>query len=71
MTDKNAVRGKVIEALPSMNFNVELDDGRKVRAKLSGRMYQNRIHVGVDDFVSVVVSPDGILGRIVRRLLYS
>ena len=68
MTDKNSIRAEVLEALPGMNFKVQLIDGRMVRAKLSGKMYQNRILVSVGDLVNVVLSPDGLLGRIIRRL---
>lgn len=68
MTDQDAVRGKVIAALPSLTFTVEMADGRMVRAKLSGKMIKNQIRVVPGDQVTVVLSPDGAIGRINRRL---
>jgi translation initiation factor IF-1 len=68
MTDQDAVRGKVIAALPGVTFTVEMTDGRMVRAKLSGKMIRNQIRVVPCDQVTVVLSPDGAIGRINRRL---
>jgi translation initiation factor IF-1 len=68
MTDQDAIRGKVIAALPSVTFMVEMTDGRMVRAKLAGKMIRNQIRVVPGDQVTVVLSPDGAIGRINRRL---
>lgn len=68
MTDKNTVQGRVIEALPSVTFKVALEGGKEVRAQLSGKMKLNWIKVNPGDRVAVVLSPDGSIGRIVRRL---
>lgn len=70
MTDKNGVIGRVVEKLPSLTFAVELEypAGKIIRAKMAGKMIQNRITVVVGDGVRVVLSPDGEIGRIIRRL---
>jgi len=60
--------GRVIEALPSANFRVKLDDGGEVLAHLSGRMRINHIRVLVGDKVVLEMSPyDDKKGRITLR----
>jgi translation initiation factor IF-1 len=60
--------GVVIEALPSTTFKVELEDGEKVLAHLSGKMRKNRIRVLTGDTVVLEFSPyDESRGRIVFR----
>lgn len=60
--------GEVIEALPSTNFRVKLDDGEEVIAHLSGKMRMFRIKVLPGDRVTVEMSPyDKEKGRIVYR----
>ncbi len=60
--------GVVVEALPSLMFRVELDDGSEVLAKLAGKMRLYRIRVLVGDKVKVEVSPyDKTKGRITYR----
>ncbi|RKY39719.1 MAG: translation initiation factor IF-1 [Candidatus Omnitrophota bacterium] len=62
------VEGKVIEALPNAMFRVELDNGHKVLAHISGRMRMHYIRILVGDRVKVEVSPyDLTRGRIVYR----
>ena len=62
------VEGKVMELLPSTTFRVELEDGHKVLAYLSGKMKINRIRILVGDEVTVQLSPyDLTRGRIVYR----
>ena len=61
-------RGAVIEALPSANFNVQLESGKIVFTYLSGRMRMNRIKVLVGDNVAVKLDDYGERGRIVKRL---
>lgn len=62
------VEGKVMELLPSTTFFVELENGHKVLAYLSGKMKMNRIRILVGDEVTVHLSPyDLTRGRIVYR----
>jgi len=64
----NQRAGTVTEALPSTHFRVELDDGRKVIAHLSGRLRIYRIKILPGDRVTVEMSPyDETKGRIVYR----
>ena len=55
--DKLELRGKVVEALPNTEFIVELENGHRVLAHVSGkiRMYYIRILPG--DKVTVELSP--------------
>ena len=67
---KDAIRkeGIVIEALPSANFKVKLDDGVEVLAHLSGKMRLNFIRILPGDRVTLEFSPDDDKrGRIVYR----
>ncbi|NLI97439.1 translation initiation factor IF-1 [bacterium] len=60
--------GAVIEALPNATFRVELDNGFKVLAHLSGKMRMNYIKILPGDRVLVELSPyDLSRGRIVYR----
>ncbi len=62
------VEGKVVEALPNAVFRVELDNGHKVMAHVSGRMRMNFIRILPGDQVTVELSPyDLAKGRIVYR----
>jgi translation initiation factor IF-1 len=62
------VEGKVSEALPNAMFRVELDNGHRVLAHVSGRMRMNFIRILPGDQVSVELSPyDLAKGRIVYR----
>lgn len=66
--DKIELEGKVVEALPNTQFVVELANGHKVLAHVSGkiRMYYIRILPG--DRVTVELSPyDLTRGRITYR----
>ena len=66
--DKLELEGKVIEALPNTQFLVELANGHRVLAHVSGkiRMYYIRILPG--DRVTVELSPyDLTRGRITYR----
>ena len=67
---KDVIRleGKVIEALPNAVFRVELDNGHKVLAHVSGRMRMHFIRILPGDQVTVELSPyDLAKGRIVYR----
>jgi translation initiation factor IF-1 len=60
--------GSVVEALPNATFRVELDNGFKVLAHLSGKMRMNYIKILPGDRVLVELSPyDLTRGRIVYR----
>ncbi len=63
------VEGKVLEALPNTMFRVELDNGHKVLAHISGKMRMNFIRILPGDRVKIELSPyDLSKGRIVYRL---
>lgn len=60
--------GTVIEALPSTQFKVELDNKHQVLAYLSGKMRKYYIRILLGDRVRVEMSPyDLNRGRIVYR----
>ena len=62
------VEAKVIEPLPNTMFRVELDNGHKVLAHISGKMRKNYIRILPGDRVKVELSPyDLTRGRIVYR----
>ncbi len=60
--------GRVVEALPSANFRVILDDGKEVLCHLAGKLRMYRIKILPGDKVTVELSPyDEKRGRIVYR----
>ncbi|HHW58207.1 translation initiation factor IF-1 [Thermoanaerobacter thermocopriae] len=62
------VEGTVIEALPNAMFQVQLDNGHKVLAHVSGKLRMNFIRILPGDRVTVELSPyDLTRGRIVWR----
>jgi translation initiation factor IF-1 len=62
------VEGKVIEPLPNAMFKVELDNGHKVLAHVSGKMRMHFIKILPGDRVTLELSPyDLSRGRIVYR----
>ncbi len=62
------VEGKVTETLPNAMFRVELANGHKVLAHVSGRMRMNFIRILPGDSVTIELSPyDLSRGRIIRR----
>ncbi len=62
------VEGTIIEALPNAMFRVELTNGHKVLAHISGKMRQHYIRILPEDRVVVELSPyDLTRGRIVFR----
>ena len=66
--DAIEVEAKVIEPLPNTMFQVELENGHKVLAYLSGKMRMNFIKILPGDEVTVQLSPyDLTRGRIVYR----
>ncbi len=66
--DKLVLEGRVVEALPNTTFRVELENGHRVLAYLSGKMRKHYIRVLLGDNVRVELSPyDLTRGRIVYR----
>ncbi len=62
------VEGTVIEPLPNAMFRVELQNGHKVLAHVSGKIRMNFIRILAGDRVMVELSPyDLSRGRIVYR----
>ena len=62
------VEGTVIEPLPNAMFRVELPNGHKILAHISGKMRMNYIRILPGDKVTVELSPyDLTRGRITYR----
>lgn len=66
--DMIEVEGTVIEALPNAMFQVELANGHKVLAHISGKLRMNFIKILPGDKVTLEMSPyDLTKGRITWR----
>jgi translation initiation factor IF-1 len=62
------VEGTVIETLPNAMFRVELKNGHKILAHISGKMRMHYIRILPGDTVKVEMSPyDLSRGRITYR----
>ena len=62
------VEGKVIDKLPNAMFTVELENGHKILAHISGKLRLNFIRIIPGDKVTVEMSPyDLTKGRIIWR----
>jgi translation initiation factor IF-1 len=62
------LEGTVIEALPNAMFRVELANGHKILAHISGKLRMNYIKILAGDRVTVEMSPyDLNKGRITWR----
>jgi translation initiation factor IF-1 len=62
------VEGTVVEPLPNAMFRVELENGHKVLAHISGKMRKNYIRILPGDRVQVELTPyDLTRGRITYR----
>jgi translation initiation factor IF-1 len=62
------VEGTVVETLPNAMFRVELDNGHKVLAHISGKMRMHFIKILPGDKVTMQLSPyDLTRGRITYR----
>jgi len=60
--------GTVIETLPNAMFHVELENGMKILAHISGKMRMRFIRILPGDKVTVELSPyDLSKGRIIYR----
>ncbi|MDD6276118.1 MAG: translation initiation factor IF-1 [Clostridia bacterium] len=66
--DMLELEGTVIEALPNATFQVELENGHRILAHISGKLRMNYIRILPGDKVKVEVSPyDLTRGRITWR----
>ena len=66
--DAILVEGTVVEPLPNAMFRVELENGHKVLAHISGKMRMNYIRILPGDRVQVELTPyDLTRGRITYR----
>jgi len=66
--EKIEFEGVVVEALPNTQFMVELDNGHRVLAYLSGKMRKFYIRILLGDRVKVEMTPyDMNRGRITYR----
>ena len=69
MSEENLVfEGKIVDTLPNAMFQVELDNGHKVLAHISGKMRMHYIKILPGDRVTVELSPyDLTRGRVTFR----
>lgn len=67
MQQQPTVLGTVTEVLPNTLFRVKLETGEIIIAYLGGKLRLNRIRIITGDQVSLVLSPDGLKGRIIYR----
>lgn len=66
--DHIQMEGRVVETLPNTTFRVELENGHRVIAHISGRMRKHYIRILTGDSVTVELTPyDLTKGRIVYR----
>ncbi len=62
------LEGTVVEALPNAQFQVELENGHRVLAHISGKLRTNYIRILPGDKVTLEMSPyDLTKGRITWR----
>jgi len=62
------VEGRVVEKLPNAMFQVELENGHKILAHISGKLRMHYIRVLPGDKVGVDMSADDLTnGRIIWR----
>jgi len=62
------VDGTIVETLPNATFRVELENGHRVLAHVSGKMRMHFIKILPGDKVTVELSPyDLTRGRIIYR----
>jgi translation initiation factor IF-1 len=62
------VDGTILETLPNATFQVQLENGHKVLAHVSGKMRMHFIKILPGDKVTIEISPyDLSRGRIVYR----
>ena len=67
--DSIEIEGTVVEPLPNAMFQVELENGHRVLAHVSGKLKLNHIRIIKGDRVRMELSPyDLTRGRITYRL---
>ena len=67
-SDMIEIEGVVVEKLPNTMFQVELENGHRVLAHISGKLRQNFIRILPGDKVTLELSPyDLTKGRIIWR----
>ena len=67
--DVIVMEGTIVKSLPNTQFTVELENGHKVLAHISGRLRKNYIRILPGDKVRIELSPyDVSKGRITYRL---
>jgi translation initiation factor IF-1 len=67
-SDVIELEGRVVEALPNAMFTVELPNGHRIMAHISGKMRMNFIRLYPGDKVTIELSPyDLTRGRITWR----
>ncbi len=68
-SDNIEIDGTVVESLPNAMFRVELTNGHKVLAHISGKMRMHYIRILPGDKVTVEMSPYDLgRGRITYRV---
>ena len=68
MSDLIEVEGVVVKSYPNAMFEVELPNGHKIMAHVSGKMRMNYIRIYPGDKVTIELSPyDLTKGRITWR----
>ena len=70
MTKEEAIQveGTIVEPLPNAMFRVELDNGHRILAHISGKMRMHFIKILPGDKVTIELSPyDLSRGRIIYR----
>ena len=66
--DMIEIEGTVVESLPNATFQVELENGHRLLAHISGKLRMNYIKIHPGDKVTVEMSPyDLTKGRITWR----
>ena len=66
--DMIEIEGTVVESLPNATFQVELENGHRILAHISGKLRMNYIKIRPGDKVTVEMSPyDLTKGRITWR----
>lgn len=67
-SDVIEVEGKVTDAFPNASFEVELENGHKILAHISGKLRMHYIRILPGDTVKVELSPYALTrGRITWR----
>ena len=66
--DMIEIEGTVVESLPNATFQVELENGHRILAHISGKLRMNYIKIQPGDKVTVEMSPYELTkGRITWR----